>query len=133
MVLAGYMGCRAEWAIFFFILSVGFNTFTVPGCKTSMLDFAPCFAGTDRVFKRKHFTECLKCGFVIGVIMGISNTLANFTGFLAPQTTGYLLKADNSLGQWQLAFWISAMVYVPGFIAFQIFGTDKLQPWAKNS
>ena len=35
VVLAGYMGCRSTLAVMFFILSVGFNTFTVPGCKTS--------------------------------------------------------------------------------------------------
>ena len=30
------MGCRATLAVMFFIISVGFNTFTVPGCKTGM-------------------------------------------------------------------------------------------------
>ena len=34
VVLAGYMGCRAWLAVMFFIISVGFNSFTVPGCKT---------------------------------------------------------------------------------------------------
>lgn len=37
VVLAGYMGCRAWLAVMFFIISVGFNTFTVPGCKTGYL------------------------------------------------------------------------------------------------
>ncbi len=41
IVLAGYMGCNSAAAIAFFVISAGFNTFTVPGCKTSMLDFAP--------------------------------------------------------------------------------------------
>ena len=35
VVLAGYSGCNAPLAISFFIVSVGFNTFTVPGCKTA--------------------------------------------------------------------------------------------------
>ncbi len=35
VVLAGYMGTNASLAMMFFIISVGFNTFTVPGCKTS--------------------------------------------------------------------------------------------------
>ena len=35
VVLAGYMGCRSTLAVMFFVLSVGFNTFTVPGCKTA--------------------------------------------------------------------------------------------------
>lgn len=76
-----------------------------------MLDFAPAFSA---------------------VIFGVSNTVANFTGFLAPQTTGLLLQDDNSLERWQLAFWISALVYLPGFFLFLIFGTDELQEWAKE-
>ena len=35
VVLAGYAGCKEVLAITFFVISVGFNTFTVPGCKTS--------------------------------------------------------------------------------------------------
>lgn len=59
LVLAGYSGCDAALAVAFFMLSVGFNTFTVSGCKTSMMDFAPAYSG---------------------IIMGISNMAANFTG-----------------------------------------------------
>lgn len=76
-----------------------------------MLDFAPAFSA---------------------VIFGVSNTMANITGILAPETTGLLLKNDNSLQGWQLAFWISAIVYLPGFILFMIFGTDELKDWAKE-
>ena len=53
------------------------------------------------------------------------------SGFLAPVTTGRLLDSNNSLSQWQVAFWISALLNVPGIIAYQIFGSDQIQPWAK--
>ena len=64
-----------------------------------MLDFAPLYSG---------------------VIMGVSNTVANFTGILAPLTTGLLLDAGNTLEQWRAAFWISAAIYVSGWVAFQV-------------
>ena len=64
-----------------------------------MLDFAPLYSG---------------------VIMGFSNTVANFTGILAPLTTGLLLDAGNTLEQWRVAFWISAAIYVSGWVAFQV-------------
>ena len=67
----------------------------------SMLDFAPLYSG---------------------VIMGFSNTVANFTGILAPLTTGLLLDAGNTLEQWQVAFWISAAIYVSGWVGFQVRG-----------
>jgi sugar phosphate permease len=66
-----------------------------------------------------------------GLIFAISNTIANISGFLAPMLTGHLLQSSNSIEQWQLAFWISAIIYMPGFILFLIFGTDKLMPWAE--
>ena len=65
----------------------------------SMLDFAPLYSG---------------------VIMGVSNTVANFTGILAPLTTGLLLDAGKTLEQWRAAFWISAAIYVSGWVAFQV-------------
>ena len=109
IVLAGYAGCDTTLAITFFVISAGFIAFSVPGSKTSVLDFAPSYSG---------------------VIFGVSNTIANFSGFLAPMVTGYLLSKENNLEQWQMAFWVSSIVYLPGFIVFQIFGTDQLQPWA---
>jgi len=64
-----------------------------------------------------------------GAIFAVCNTVANLSGFLAPQTTGYLLNVEESLSQWQIAFWISALVYCPGFVIFQLWGTDELQDW----
>jgi hypothetical protein len=42
---AGQVGCEAYAAVALFLLSAGLNTFTVPGCKTSMLDMAPAYSG----------------------------------------------------------------------------------------
>ena len=70
-----------------------------------MLDFAPLYSG---------------------VIMGFSNTVANLTGILAPLTTGLLLDAGNTLEQWRVAFWISAAIYVSGWVAFQVQSGSKI-------
>ena len=77
----------------------------------SMMEFAPVYSG---------------------IIYAISNTVANLSGFLAPITTGRLIDGgeENSIKRWQMAFWISALINIPGLIAFQIFGTDEIQPWA---
>ena len=37
-----------------------------------------------------------------GAIFAVCNTVANLSGFLAPQTTGYLLNVEESLSQWQV-------------------------------
>jgi len=111
VMMASYSGCLVWLAVTFFAISLSFNNLTVPGCKTAMLDFAPRYSG---------------------LIMGVSNFVANFAGFLAPQTTGRLARASNTVAGWRTAFWITAIIYIPGFLMFQIFGTDELQPWAKG-
>ena len=45
--------------------------------------------------------------------------------------TGRLISGENTGSGWQLAFWISAIINVPGLIAFQIFGTEEIQSWAQ--
>jgi hypothetical protein len=47
LLLTGQVGCEAYVAVALFLLSAGLNTFTVPGCKTSMLDMAPAYSGRD--------------------------------------------------------------------------------------
>lgn len=110
VVLAGYVGCNATVAVIMFTISIGFLGLTVPGSKANMLDFAPKYSGA---------------------IFAVSNTLANTSGFLAPQLTGHLLDGNNSIERWQLAFWITCVIYIPGFLSFLCFGTDKVFPWAE--
>ena len=31
-----------------------------------------------------------------------------------------------------MAFWITALIYIPGALLFAYFGTDKIQEWAKD-
>lgn len=66
-----------------------------------------------------------------GIIYGISNTFSNIPGFLAPSTTGHLLDVENTVGQWRIAFFVSALIYIPGFLMFQCFASDQIQDWAK--
>ena len=46
VVLAGYAGCSAEWAIILFSASVGLSAFTIPGAK-SRFDFHLCMLFID--------------------------------------------------------------------------------------
>ncbi len=110
VVVAGYMGCNALGAVAMFTISMALSGMTVAGSKSSMLDFSP-----------KHS----------GIVFAISNTFANISGFLAPQLTGHLLDISDSIEQWRLAFWITAIIQLPGAILFLIYGTDKILPWAR--
>ena len=48
------------------------------------------------------------------VILGMSNTFGQAAGFMGPLTTGLVLRGGNSHHNWMRAFWITALVYVPG-------------------
>lgn len=52
-----------------FRITDALDTFTAPGYKTAMIEIAPAFAG---------------------IIFAIANTIANASGFLAPQIAGAL-------------------------------------------
>ena len=54
-----------------------------------------------------------------------------FVFFFFILATGRLISGENTGSGWQLAFWISAIINVPGLIAFQIFGTEEIQSWAQ--
>jgi len=110
-VLAVYVGCQAELAVFLFAIAAGLNTLTVSGCKSSMLDIAPDYAG---------------------IVFGISNTISNIPGFIAPTVVGLLLDDYGNRSQWQAVFWISGIVHVLGSLLFLCKGSDQLQPWAKS-
>jgi len=110
IVLAGYAGCEAPLAILLLLLSAGLNTFTVPGCKSSMLDIAPAYSG---------------------IVFGFSNTISNIPGFVAPQLVGAIIQ-DSTISEWRTVFWVTAAVHVAGSLLYLFKGSDKLQEWAKH-
>ena len=48
----------------------------VSGCEANMIDIAPAYSG---------------------IVFGISNTIANIPGFLAPQVAGWILSGNVSI------------------------------------
>merc|ERR1719186_2207040 len=102
--IAGYAGCSGEFTVALFILSAGLNFFTVPGCKSGTLDIAPAYSG---------------------IVFGLSNTVANVPGFVAPQLVGVLLTDLSSITQWRTVFWVSCGVHVVGSLLYLVKGSDK--------
>lgn len=40
---------------------------------------------------------------------------------------------QNSISQWRLVFWVSAIVQCGGAIIYILFASAKVQPWANGS
>ena len=59
VVLAGYAGCSAEWAIILFSASVGLSAFTIPGAKSRFDFHLPAFYRSQDRFEQGPKYSCL--------------------------------------------------------------------------
>ena len=77
----------------------------------------------------KVFPYCIS-KLLAGLAFSLANTFGNIPGFVAPVVVGSLLTDYSDVTQWRAVFWISAGVHVLGSLAYLLWGSDKLQPWA---
>ncbi|XP_052864741.1 sialin [Anopheles cruzii] len=109
MIIQVYMGDNRSWAVGIFTLSLFLNGAVTAGYLGNGLDIAPNFSGT---------------------IFGMANTLSSFGGFVSAYMVGILTIDDPySYAQWQIVFWILAVIYITGSSAYVIMGTGELQAW----
>ncbi|XP_055598838.1 sialin [Uranotaenia lowii] len=108
MIVQVYMGESRAWAVSIFTLALFLNGAVTAGYLGNGLDIAPNFSGT---------------------IFGMANTLSSFGGFVSAYMVGVLTNENQSYGQWQIVFWILAIVYIVGSSAYLLMGTGELQAW----
>ncbi|XP_054290224.1 putative inorganic phosphate cotransporter isoform X2 [Macrosteles quadrilineatus] len=95
-------------AVALLTVSVALNAGVYMGFLTNHLDLSPNFAG---------------------LLMGITNGLANVTSILGPMITGFIVSDETSKEQWLIAFYLAALVFFIGNLVFIIFGSTEVQPW----
>jgi ACS family sodium-dependent inorganic phosphate cotransporter len=64
--------------------------------------------------------------------MAISNTFATLPGIISPILTGHIIK-EQTKSEWNIVFWISALIYLFGAIMYGLLGSGETQPWAFTS
>jgi len=106
IVAVGYAPNKSV-AIGLLCTGVGITGLNATGYAVNILDIAPRFAG---------------------IIIGFSNVFGSMPGFISPMIVGYL-TTQNTAQEWQLIFWITALVYFIGIVFFAIFVSGDLQPW----
>ncbi|KAF8787044.1 putative inorganic phosphate cotransporter like protein [Argiope bruennichi] len=102
-------GCDVSLNKFFFIFAIAIGGFAYNGQNLTLLDMSPEYAGT---------------------LLGITNTIANLTGFLTPLVVGALTDGRNTLHQWRIAFSITASLLAFASFVFIFFSTSNKQDWA---
>ncbi|GLH15174.1 Putative inorganic phosphate cotransporter [Gryllus bimaculatus] len=78
------------------------------GNGTNLLVLAPNFAGT---------------------MYGISNTMANAAGILAPYAVGFLTYGNQTRSAWNIMFYISAAIGALSFIIYWVLCSEEEEAW----
>lgn len=109
MVSTSYVGCNSTTlAVVLFSLALGASNLNASSYNVNHLDIAPRFAG---------------------VLMGITNTAGTIPGIIGPYVVGMLTDNQPTRLQWQKVFYITAGMYVLGWVSFLLLGSGKQQSW----
>ncbi|CAG5031652.1 unnamed protein product [Parnassius apollo] len=107
IILASYSGCNRVEAVSFFIVSMAFMGGFYSSVKINAMDIAPNYAGTCSAFV---------------------NGIAEISGIITPYLID-LLTPNQTVEQWQLAFWTVFVVLVGTNILYVIWGSGEQQWW----
>ncbi|XP_073252217.1 sialin-like [Porites lutea] len=109
MVATSYVGCNStSLAVVLFSLALGASNLNAASYRVNHLDIAPRFSG---------------------VLMGITNSAGTIPGIIGPFVVGLLTYNQPTRLQWQKVFYISAGMYVIGWVTFVLFASGKVQEW----
>ncbi|PAA55277.1 hypothetical protein BOX15_Mlig022319g1 [Macrostomum lignano] len=95
----------------FLTIGLGFTGIGMSGYGVNHLDIAPRFAG---------------------FLMGISNGVGTVSGVLSPIVASAVTR-HGTAGEWQLVFFIAALVHVATSLFYLFCSSGELQPWAESS
>ncbi|CAG2163528.1 unnamed protein product [Oppiella nova] len=104
--------CNTTLSIALFILGMGLNGCNYPGFNSTHVDMAPDYAGT---------------------LMGITNSIGNIPGFVAPLVAAAFYDDGHTLHNWSYVFYISAAVYVFTSLVYILFASAELQSWGRSA
>ncbi|XP_065071186.1 vesicular glutamate transporter 1-like [Rhopilema esculentum] len=110
IVAVGYAKNKGV-AIGLLCMGVGVTGLNATGYAVNILDIAPKYAG---------------------VIIGISNVFGSMPGFISPQIVGYI-TTKNTAAEWQVVFWLTAVIYGIGVVFFFFAVSGDKQPWADGT
>nr|XP_042910673.1 putative inorganic phosphate cotransporter [Parasteatoda tepidariorum] len=108
LIAVNFAGCRAELIIALLCIAMALSGFAYSGYNVTHMDMCPDFAGT---------------------LYGVTNSIANISGVLAPMTVGILTSNSATLASWSKVFYTTAAVYIACGVIFAMFASAELQPW----
>ncbi|XP_072175682.1 sialin-like [Diadema setosum] len=110
LVLTGFARCNIAMSVVFVMLAMGGIGISFAGHFVSLLDVAGVYAGS---------------------AMGIVNTAGTLGGIVGPYIVGVFTEVQSDITGWQKGMWFLAGVFVCSGLIFVLFGTTRLQTWAR--
>ncbi|XP_062130515.1 putative inorganic phosphate cotransporter [Drosophila sulfurigaster albostrigata] len=109
LIALGYVAPGQDvLAVSLLSLTVGISAAAQLGFMINHIDLSPNFAG---------------------VLMGISNGIANVMSIIGPLLVGIIVSDNKDASQWRIVFFIAAGFYLVGNGLFVIFGKASIQSW----
>lgn len=110
LALVPSAGCNQLTVTCLLVLALGVYGLAAGGATPALVDMAPAHAG---------------------ILYGIAGTVSNASGFLAPMVVGMVTSPMPTLDNWATVFYLTSGIFLLGALAFLVFGSAELQPWAK--
>jgi len=115
------------------IPSICLGLITAAGCDTSRvmayISISVCFTGFaySTIFNPNVLDLAPNYS---GVLFGIANTVANLTGFIAPQMAGYSIDGNEfTVSGWANVWTNTLLIYITGAAIYCLTATANKQPW----
>lgn len=105
---AAFTGCDKWLTVTLLTIGVGLNGGTNSGFRVNHLDISPQFAG---------------------ILMSITNCMANIVGLIAPIYAGFMIKGTPSVAKWRIVFITASGIYAFCCTFYLIFASGDRQPW----
>lgn len=110
LALVPSAGCSHVPVACLLVLAMGVYGLAAGGATPALVDMAPAHAG---------------------ILYGIAGTVSNASGFLAPLVVGMVTSPTPTLSNWATVFYLTSGIFFLGALAFLMFGSAELQPWAQ--
>ncbi|CAL1268943.1 unnamed protein product [Larinioides sclopetarius] len=100
--------CQREMIVGLMCLALFLNGFAFSGFGVTHVDMSADFSA---------------------VTFGISNSVGNIAGILAPVVVSFLTASGDTVENWNIAFYITAAVYITCAVFYAFFASAEMQPW----
>ncbi|KAK4872559.1 hypothetical protein RN001_014588 [Aquatica leii] len=108
MIALAQSGCNSIMALVFLTAATTVHGAVSTGALPNLVDLSPNYAS---------------------VLLGFANGSGAIGGMISPLIVGLLTNNNQTTAQWQIVFWISAVILLVSGTSFLIFGKSDLQSW----